>query len=331
MEKDYKEKMVIGLPPKRGIGYTPSEMRLTQPSALAQPSGFEPQKIDLDANRGTVTDDTSEQARAPKYTGNSDIIDMLSARQKTAEQQAEEARRDARRARTHKVVGGFADLGRALTNLFATANYAPNAYDPKQGMSEKAQERYDKALADYEAKREQALNYALNKAKYEAADNAAEYERWKDAEDMKRTDRKLDEIERKNKEKELLDAAKLDEQKSWHALQDARDNRRLSIADYKAISDRMRASSMVEYRRNGGNMTPYIVTTSYEYDPLTGKVTEVKKERTVGGGEVVISRVAVTNGEEVQQPASQATSGASQSAPYRTNNSTSKAPYVKQK
>ena len=124
---------------------------------------------------------------------------------------------------------------------------------------------------------------------------------------MKLAKRKQDEVERRDNEQELYNWAKLDEQKSWHALQDAYNNKRLSIQDYNAISNRMRANSMVEYRRNGGTMTPYIVTTSYEYDPVSGKVTEVKKERTVGGGEVVVSRVAVTNGQEVQQPAQKTT------------------------
>lgn len=133
----------------------------------------------------TPTTTATETPTAPKYKGYDDIINLMTQRQQTEEQRAEEAKRAARLARTHKAVGGIADLGRALSNLYFTTQYAPNAYDPKQGMSAKAQERYDQALADYDKHSDAAVNYALNKAKYEAAGNAAEYERWKDEQAQK--------------------------------------------------------------------------------------------------------------------------------------------------
>lgn len=65
-----------------------------------------------------------------------------------AEKEARE-KREKREARLAAVGDGIS----ALSNLFFTAKGAPNSYDPSQGMSAKARERWDRLRQEREAKR----------------------------------------------------------------------------------------------------------------------------------------------------------------------------------
>ena len=73
----------------------------------------------------------------------------------------EEEARLKRRERTQGMIAGISDMAQALSNLFFTSQYAPDMYDPKEGMGAKAQERFDKAKAQREADDAEYLNYAL--------------------------------------------------------------------------------------------------------------------------------------------------------------------------
>ena len=66
-----------------------------------------------------------------------------------------------RRERTSGIISGIADAAQAISNLFFTSQYAPNMYNPKEGMSAKAQARFDKAKAQREADDDRYMNYAL--------------------------------------------------------------------------------------------------------------------------------------------------------------------------
>lgn len=74
--------------------------------------------------------------------------------------------------RTQAMIGGIADMGSALSNLYFTNQYAPNAYDPKEGMSEKMRERFDKAKAQRDKDRDAWLNYVMQKGKIEESEKA---------------------------------------------------------------------------------------------------------------------------------------------------------------
>lgn len=69
--------------------------------------------------------------------------------------------RAARRHRSRQIVNSVADAGRALANLFATTEYAPNGNVPGQGLSEQQQARYDRLVAQNEAARQQHQNNLL--------------------------------------------------------------------------------------------------------------------------------------------------------------------------
>lgn len=82
----------------------------------------------------------------------------------------EDRKRVEKRNKTNSIIAGIADVGSALSNLYYTTKGAPDAYDPKNGMSAKAQERYDKAMADFDKNRAWHLNYAMHMANANAAD-----------------------------------------------------------------------------------------------------------------------------------------------------------------
>ncbi|MCM1356411.1 MAG: hypothetical protein NC212_08410 [Staphylococcus sp.] len=65
----------------------------------------------------------------------------------TAEEKAAREKKEKREA----VFSAISDGISALSNLYFTTQYAPNSYDPRQGMSAKARERWDKLRAQREA------------------------------------------------------------------------------------------------------------------------------------------------------------------------------------
>lgn len=89
----------------------------------------------------------------------------------------EDRKRVEKRNKTNSIIAGIADVGSALSNLYYTTKGAPDAYDPKNGMSAKAQERYDKAMADFDKNRAWHLNYAMHMANAKSADDQRAYQR----------------------------------------------------------------------------------------------------------------------------------------------------------
>lgn len=81
-----------------------------------------------------------------------------------------------KKQRAERIVGGVADAARAISNLIATHNYAPNMWDGRNKMSAKSQARFDKEEAERKAKDEQWFNYALTKAKLK---NGQKQEQWR--------------------------------------------------------------------------------------------------------------------------------------------------------
>lgn len=67
----------------------------------------------------------------------------------TAEERAKREKREKREA----VLAAVGDGISALSNLFFTTQYAPNAYDASKGMSAKAKERWDRLRMEREANR----------------------------------------------------------------------------------------------------------------------------------------------------------------------------------
>jgi hypothetical protein len=92
----------------------------------------------------------------------------------------EELDAERKRFNRNKIVSAVGDGISAIANLVSAANYAPNMYNNENSLSSKMQARYDKATADYEAKKTQYMNAASNWGKIVDTDADIKYQQWAD-------------------------------------------------------------------------------------------------------------------------------------------------------
>lgn len=81
---------------------------------------------------------------------------------------AAESERDAAREKRNKTINAIGDTISSLSNLYFTTQYAPNMYDPKNSMSEKAQTLYDKYIAESRSERDKEMNARAKAAQLRA-------------------------------------------------------------------------------------------------------------------------------------------------------------------
>ena len=125
----------------------------------------------------------------------------------------DERRARERRERTRGIIGGIADVGRALSNLYFTHRGAPNAYDGRLSMSERSRQLAERMGASKERERDAWLNYALQLGKLRSGERSWGFQLARQAEadalarerekERRRANEALEaERERANKEKE---------------------------------------------------------------------------------------------------------------------------------
>lgn len=119
---------------------------------------------------------------APAKSATQELIDSIKAGSEEERQKIE------RRRKAEETIGGIADMGKALSNLYFTGKGAPNMYDPKTAMTPKARERYERALKNWEKNRVASMQYALSKQSADLKQQANDL-----------AQRRLDEQERHNK------------------------------------------------------------------------------------------------------------------------------------
>ncbi len=99
---------------------------------------------------GQPQEKRQEQTEEKKRLSYVEMFEALNPQKpETAEERAKREKREKREA----VLAAVGDGISALSNLFFTTQYAPNAYDPSKGMSAKARERWDRLRLEREANR----------------------------------------------------------------------------------------------------------------------------------------------------------------------------------
>lgn len=78
---------------------------------------------------------------------------------------AEQEERQRKRKKRDERIAAIGDGISALANLYFTSQDAPNAYDPKNSLSEKARERWERIEKEREGKRQAYYNAAMGKYK----------------------------------------------------------------------------------------------------------------------------------------------------------------------
>jgi len=87
------------------------------------------------------------QADKEKVTRPTSYVEILRHLTPFTPPTAEEVEKDRRRQRSREAIAAIGDGVRAISNLVATANYAPNAYKPTETMLGSVQDRYERLRA----------------------------------------------------------------------------------------------------------------------------------------------------------------------------------------
>lgn len=198
------------------------------------------------------------QADKEKVTRPTSYVEILRHLTPFTPPTAEEVEKDRRRQRSREAIAAIGDGVRAISNLVATANYAPNAYKPTETMLGSVQDRYEKLRAAKKAdadaylqaymrakqlddhndqardalqlRREQAaLDHQLKLAK-----QSQEYQKWVAQLGEKEADRKLREEIGKAGLKQRADA--LAETRRHNRASEAEQSRRTGIMATRAAN-----------------------------------------------------------------------------------------------
>lgn len=174
----------------------------------------------------------------------------------------EELKKLRRKQKAEGIISGISDAVQSVANLVATSQYAPNMYNPKEGMSVKAKERFEKEKAQREADADKFLNYALTIGKMKDADTERGLQAWQTEQSLARTDRAYD-AGRKDREDDVAFRNKdydervrewqenFDRQGEWHKEEGERWEKQFkeSIREFNVNSSFQRQSLALQAKR----------------------------------------------------------------------------------
>lgn len=166
------------------------------------------------ANQAALSSAAEQQEEGKRYY--EELLNLAKGQANAKAQEAVEEKRNA-------AIGGIADMGRALANLYFTTKGAPNAYEhAKESMGEKSRERYERARAQRDANRAAYINYALNIGKM------------KDAREQARA---------LLADRAAANAEKLQETRDWHRILANQNERKNEQADKRISIQQQNADS----------------------------------------------------------------------------------------
>lgn len=174
----------------------------------------------------------------------------------------EELKKLRRKQKIEGIISGVSDAAQSVANLIFTHHYAPNMYNPKEGMSAKAKERFDKEKAQRDADADKYLQYALTIGKMKDADKQRGLQAWQTEQTLARQDRafdagrqdRADDVAFRNKdydERVRQWQANFDRQGEWHEEEGQRWERQFkeSVRQFKVSAANERARINMESQR----------------------------------------------------------------------------------
>lgn len=242
---------------------------------------YTPPAIEPDSNSSTTTTKTTttvpiSTSVPAEYTASSyaELIPQLEKRMAEYKPLSEEElKKLRRRQKAEGIISGISDAAQSVANLIFTHHYAPNMYNPKEGMSVKAKERFEKEKAQREADADKFLNYALTIGKMKDADKERGLKAWQTEQTLARQDRAFD-AGRKDREDDVAFRNKdydervrqwqagFDRQGKWHEEEGKRWERQFqeSVRQFNvsAANDRARInleSQRLSHELQQGQMT----------------------------------------------------------------------------
>lgn len=174
----------------------------------------------------------------------------------------EELKKLRRKQKIEGIISGVSDAAQSVANLIFTHHYAPNMYNPKEGMSAKAKERFDKEKAQRDADADKYLQYALTIGKMKDADKQRGLQAWQTEQTLARQDRafdagrrdRADDVAFRNKdydERVRQWQANFDRQGEWHEEEGQRWERQFkeSVHQFNVSAANERARINMESQR----------------------------------------------------------------------------------
>ena len=174
----------------------------------------------------------------------------------------EELKKLRRKQKIEGIISGVSDAAQSVANLIFTHHYAPNMYNPKEGMSAKAKERFDKEKAQRDADADKYLQYALTIGKMKDADKQRGLQAWQTEQTLARQDRafdagrqdRADDVAFRNKdydERVRQWQANFDRQGEWHEEEGQRWERQFkeSVRQFNVSAVNERARINMESQR----------------------------------------------------------------------------------
>ena len=177
--------------------------------------------------------------KIPSSTRRMSYVDLFKALNPDRPETAEERAVREKREKSEAILSAVGDGISALTNLFFTTRYAPNAYDASQGMSVKAKERWERLRQEREANRRAYTDgYLRALAMDEAGDR--EDRNWRHT------------LERERISDERYEA-QAERDKARAELDGQLRRREITAAEYKAEQERIAALFAPEYEKSRVN------------------------------------------------------------------------------
>lgn len=237
-----------------------NEDRPAHTSTADKGSGASTSSTSSFSTTGTVSTTIPDEF---KGSSNQDVIDWLERKIKGHRPLSDDdLAKIRRRQKTEGIISGISDAAQSIANLIFTHRYAPNMYDPKEGMSAKAKARFEREEADRKAKDDEFFNYAITLGRLRDADKERGLRAWQIEQTLARQDRAFD-TGRKDREDDVAFRnkdydervrqwqANFDRQGEWHEEEGQRWERQFmeSVRQFNVSSANERARIGLEAQR----------------------------------------------------------------------------------
>ncbi|WP_300502249.1 hypothetical protein [uncultured Duncaniella sp.] len=210
----------------QGAPNSVSSQPTPQTSAPQQPTSA-PTSTQPQAQQAPRTDATAVAGNSGTEQPHLSYVQMYEMLNPNKPETAEERAKREKREKSEAAIAAVGDTISALSNLWFTSQYAPNAYDPSKGMSATTKARWDKLRQEREARRREYADGYMRALAMDEAKNR-EDRNWRHTIEREKIADQRYEI-KAAQDKALAD---LNEQLKRHQI---------TAAEYKAEQERIKA------------------------------------------------------------------------------------------
>lgn len=146
----------------------------TAPQVTVQPKNESEHTVEVVTDTEQVTS-VDEQQTAPKKMTYTEMFQQISPYKPPTPEELEKERKKQKREAIFAAIGEGIS---AMSNLYFTTQYAPNAFDPSKGMAATTKARFDQLKKDREDNQRQYMDGFMRRAMKWDADDARDERNW---------------------------------------------------------------------------------------------------------------------------------------------------------